>query len=79
MQAGRQIAGNSDRYIYSLKRSVRNLVVPSSSEMVSGAVSVGLKRTVCEADHSPATTAEVQSYKSSTITPYEGQRALSSD
>ena len=73
MQAGRHIAGNSERFIYSVKRSARNLIVPSSCEMVAGILSVGLKRTVYEADHSPATTAEVQSYKSSTISLTKGR------
>ena len=52
----------------------------SSSELAAGELSAGLKRTVHEAHHSPATTAEFQSDESSTITLTSGrERTVPSD
>ena len=78
MEAGRQIAGNSLRIIFSLKMFSQEL--PSSRELAAGALSAGLKQTVRVADHSPATTAEFQSDKSSAITLTRGRgRTVPSD
>jgi hypothetical protein len=80
VEAGREIAGNSERFIFSLKLSARTLLLLSSSEMAAGALLAGLKRTVREADHSPATTVEVQSDTSSAITLTRGRgRTVPSD